>query len=94
MITHAAVKIVKVRDPNRLHDYYLVSTRIYLGKRHGVIMQRIWKELGEIKIEQDMQGFVDEKGTFYSREEAAAHALAAKQITKIPKRTFMSEDLW
>jgi len=39
------------------------------------------------------QGFVDDKGKFYDRIEAAAHAFECKQ-TKKQFEALLSEDLW
>ena len=46
--------------------------KIYQGERHGVIMQKIWDEIGHVKIPQDEQGFVTNTGLFLNRFQAGA----------------------
>lgn len=50
-----------------------------------------------IVVSQASQGFLDDKGNFFDRIEAAHHALACKQLKQCdmtaPPRLF-SEDLW
>jgi hypothetical protein len=66
---------------------------IFTGRRHADI---IASAMGGF-FKNCKQGFVDENGKFYNRQEAAKHALACKQIDKLHYGTsgdLFSEDLY
>lgn len=68
--------------------------RLYVGKpkeRHHHLLNNKDRPIGVLKLGE--QGFVDENGKFYNRQEAAKHAFDCKQIS-IEKSTLFSEDLW
>lgn len=66
-----------------------VEGKIYTGMRHCYIIS----ENINVSMKLGIQGFVDESGKFYTRQEAAVHAFECKQITN-PKYYLISEDLW
>ncbi len=84
MITHVAIKcrgrVFSLPKPNR-HCHVLWDIAETVG----------WPQLGE-----DVQGFLDDKGTFMDRKEARTHALACGQdFRAFPKLLELySEDLW
>jgi hypothetical protein len=68
--------------------------RVYIGKRHVVIMRQIWEEAGEeIHISQLDQGFLTSGGKFVNRFQAGVIAFRAGQ-TKTRKQELLSEDVW
>ena len=70
---------------------------VYVGKpreRHNHILCDGSRPFGFLK--RGTQGFVDETGKFYTRQEAARHAFDCGQLpddTECPK-IILSEDLW
>ena len=68
---------------------------IYTGKRHPLIIQEhpgLFKGFG-----RDAQGFVDENGCYYTRQEAKTYAINIGQISEadmINPTVLTSEDLW
>lgn len=73
---------------------------VWLGKRHGAIIQDIVRELGSGSYKgydangKSNQGFIDFEGNFYSREEAKAVVEVNGQPYKPISSTLTSEDLW
>jgi hypothetical protein len=70
--------------------------RVWTGDRHWLIMAAMRDELGDEcprPITQEMQGFVDQDGTFWSRFQSGAIAYRAGQTPK-RIRTLLSEHLW
>ena len=70
--------------------------KIYIGKRHCFIIRDIIKSTRNPYNKKSIQGFVDDKGNFLNRKDAADHALACGQIAKLKysTRDLFSEDLW
>lgn len=67
---------------------------VYVGRhkeRHHHLLNHPDRPFGFLKLGE--QGFVDEEGFFYTREEAAEHAFDCKQIPEQKSQLF-SEDLW
>lgn len=82
------IKLAAVQLPD---VYYKL---ILTGKNHADIIWTVsvvYKE-SEVKVTQNMQGFVTSEGRFVNRREAAEIAYIAKQITKRKKELF-SEDI-
>ena len=65
--------------------------KIYTDKRHVGAMEKAVQD-GVEYISQDMQGFVDGDGKFYSSSEAANHVFECKQLKEL-RTTVYSEDL-
>lgn len=70
---------------------------VYTGVRHGDIIQQI-VTLGQIAqsekpITGDMQGFIDSRGNYWTRDHAWQIAYEACQINK-NHGELLSEDLW
>ena len=70
---------------------------VYVGRRHHQILHKR-DENGELIIKDARmtaaeQGFVDDKGNFLNRSEAAKHAYECGQIFE-PKHQLFSEDLY
>jgi len=80
MITKAAVKF---------------QDKIYTGWRHSFIVhEMVSKQLALIdNLKQDDLGFIDESGTFLSRQEAGLIAFKENQTDRLCEFLF-SEDLW
>jgi hypothetical protein len=70
--------------------------KAYTGRRHANVFQDGTPVHGLPfgAFKNCEQGFVDEDGKFYSRDEAAVEALKCHQIDSIPRGVFLSEDLW
>lgn len=66
---------------------------ILTGTRHAYIMDAIWKKYGQVRITQEVQGFLGSDGEFYSRVEAGLIAFRAGQ-TKVHKERLLSEHVW
>lgn len=80
MITDAAIK----RDG-----------KIYTGRRHcEIIEDMVLNHDCEIPIKVDEQGFIDDKGEFYSRFKALQLAKRSGQIPLEFNKKLLSEDLW
>jgi hypothetical protein len=80
IIVHAAV----MRDGN-----------VVESSRHFQCIQTATENYGwSWPVTQKEQGFTDQDGTFYTREEAKVIAKAAGQIPMDFNRTLLSEDLW
>lgn len=87
MIMHAAIKRGNI---------------VYVGKRHPDCRDIMIKcgiprpVLTNADGTRTIQGFVNDKGEFLTREEAAKEALACGQITKLKyhSRELFSEDLY
>lgn len=85
MITHVAIRfhgtIYSLPKPNRHHH----------------VLWHIIAVTGAHYIDENEQGFLDDKGVFYTREEAYLHAYLNGQILN-PKRArydmLFSEDVW
>jgi hypothetical protein len=67
-----------------------VNDKIYTGRRHSHIIQSDYN----VDFKQGIQGFVDENGKFYTRDEAKTYAFEIGQITKTISEILTSEDLW
>jgi hypothetical protein len=69
--------------------------KIYTGKRHAEIMEQIRQEHGttDLKITQEQQGFMTNRGHFVNRYQAGAIACQAGQ-TKTRHDSLLSEHLW
>jgi hypothetical protein len=71
---------------------------IYTGTRHAFIIRNIREKFPNAKfyISGEQQGFVDDKGNFLSRAEAAQVAIKAGQITKLrwSDTDLFSEEMW
>jgi hypothetical protein len=85
---------LKIKEAAILYDGL-----VYPGKRHWIILDALTKHKeGElpITIREEEQGFVDEAGRFFTREEAAKIALELGQIKrlKFQKEKLFSEDLY
>ena len=65
--------------------------QVYTGHKHYMIMQKIYKETGEMIT--GVEGFVTSTGRFVTRAEAARIAFKAGQI-KLPKTELNSDDLY
>ena len=81
MITKAAIKF---------------NGKVYTGNRHFVILSEAETiyGLGFGGLKLGKQGFINNKGIFLTRDEAAVEAFRCKQIKKMPMRPLTSEDLW
>jgi hypothetical protein len=66
--------------------------KIYTDKRHYLI---IWNN-AKISFKNEIQGFVNDKGEFLDREQAAKEALECGQIKELKynSKELFSEDLW
>ena len=65
--------------------------------RHFQIITFLLKQLGEDRMGENQQGFIDEEGTFLTRKGALAVALDSKQIlptANVRGDQLYSEDLW
>jgi hypothetical protein len=64
------------------------------GERHNHIICDKSRPFGFMK--NGIQGFVDESGKFYNRQEAAYHAFENGQLKndKVCPKIILSEDLW
>ena len=65
------------------------------GKRHdSVITEMIL--VHELSVADSVNGFIDDKGNFLNRREAAKHAFECGQLPndKTCPEAIMSEDLW
>lgn len=85
MITHVAIRfrneIYSLPPPNRHHH----------------IIWEIAKILNIESVDLEEQGFLDETGKFYNRQDALAHALICNQVKNIAlirAGRLFSEDLW
>lgn len=70
----------------------------YTGSRHGHIIRSMvevttLKDMLKDKVTDNMQGFIDQYGRWYSREDSREIAIKANQI-KPDHGTLYSEDLW
>lgn len=72
----------------------LKEGKIYTGRRHHNIIQSNPPRF--FVGNHSIQGFVDDKGNFLDREQAAKHALECKQIEKLKfsSTDLFSEDLY
>ena len=74
------------------------NDKIYTGTRHAFIIREIREKFPNVKfyINGKQQGFVDDKGNFLSRSEAAQVAIKSGQITKLrwSDTELFSEELW
>jgi hypothetical protein len=73
----------------------IVGPYVYVGWRHSDIIQHLQKVRpdGLKQVSQEAQGFIDQSGYFFSRDQAAQIAHHAKQLTVLPS-VLTSEDLW
>jgi hypothetical protein len=72
-----------------------INGRIFKGISHEeIIYDLVVNKKASLPLDGE-QGFIDEKGKFLSREDAATHALACGQIEKLKFCTsrLFSEDL-
>lgn len=68
---------------------------IITGKRHSdCIIKAVRYADWRPPVTQAEQGFVDEEGIFYTREDAVDIAVEASQISAGFKGILLSEDLW
>lgn len=65
-----------------------VGDQVYVSRRHGAIMQKIWEKQSKLRISQEMQGFVASDGKFYTRFQAGSIAFTAGQ-TKARKQSLL-----
>jgi len=81
MITKAAIKY---------------KGKVYTGERHSHILSDAdtVHGLGFGGLKLGKQGFVNHKGTFLTRDEAAVEAFRCRQIKRMPEKVLTSEDLW
>ena len=72
-----------------------IGKDVYTGRRHNNIIEELVKKKGMKSPIYGEQGFVDDKGKFFNRLEAAKHALECGQIKKLkwPPKLY-SEDLY
>ena len=72
----------------------LEDGRLFIGAK-GRRHDNLYKHNGEDFFAgiQNIQGFVDEQGKFYTRKEAAIHAFECGQV-KEKWDSIVSEDLW
>jgi len=88
MITHVAIR------------FNGITYSLPAPNRHYHVLQSMVKEFGEFIYDPEddsCEGFLDENGKFYNREEALAHALEhnqVKDINNIRLKMLFSEDLW
>jgi hypothetical protein len=72
----------------------LLNNIIYSGHRHCDIIHQLAESQFPLPICGE-QGFIDDKGVFYDRLEAAQYALATHQIKELHWPPFLySEDLY
>lgn len=68
---------------------------IFIGKRHSDCMRVIYDITHEDPDRNSIQGFIDEKGNFYNRYEAAKIAKECGQLKDGKEvERLLSEDLW
>jgi hypothetical protein len=69
---------------------------IYIGTRHGCIIQDIVKEFPDARIHNQFdQGFVDENDIYYNRIDAVTYAKQCGQLpNNFSRNKLFSEDLW
>ena len=78
------------------------GARIWTGRRHGQIIQRMFQEEGFkfVRVTKEHQGFIDVEGNFLTRAEAFIRAKACGQILVRTDRNpglgeeLVSEDLY
>ena len=65
------------------------------GKRHDSVIREIIM-VHELSVEDTVNGFIDDKGNFLDRKEAAKHAFECGQLPNDKKcpEVIISEDLW
>ncbi len=85
-------RAVGTRDVRSHRAAVRFGDKVYTGWRHSEIIKHV-HALGKGYTTQDDQGFVDQRGNFYSRYQSARIAYRAKQ-TKILHPILISEDLW
>ena len=67
--------------------------------RHHHVIELIVKETGvdHVQAPEDDQGFLDDRGIYYRRRPALAHALRCEQVkdpSKVLHGKLFSEDVW
>lgn len=67
---------------------------VLVASRHYQVIALRHSATGQTTGADAIQGFVDNSGNFYTREEAKKLALKNGQITKNHKGELYSEDLW
>lgn len=68
--------------------------KVYAGHhRHAVLMNEIWRNLGNVRINQEDQGFLTNEGIFINRFQAGALAFENGQA-KVRHNTLLSEHIW
>ena len=67
---------------------------IHVGKRHAQIIRDMVAEGHDKPIRQTEQGFIDNRGEFWSRRIAKSIAIEAGQISEEHVGVLLSEDLW
>lgn len=88
----------EMRENNKLRIIYITDAairgvnQIFIGRRHCHIIREMVHAGEPIPITGE-QGFINNKGQFINRTEAAKVAFIAGQI-KTPKPTLFSEDVW
>lgn len=87
MLTHVAIrfhgKVWSLPAPNR----------------HCHVVRHIVEQTGvdSVDVDEDDEGFLDDKGTYYRRRAALSHALRCcqvKDLAKIRMNRLFSEDVW
>jgi hypothetical protein len=71
-----------------------IDGEVLVASRHYQIIALRHAATGERTGFNAIQGFVDNSGEFYTREEAKKLALRNGQITKAHQGELYSEDLW
>ncbi len=63
--------------------------------RHHHVIQMIWDQTG-LSVDNDTQGFLDDKGNFLNRKQAKLHATDCGQIINNTNHSVVlfSEDIW
>lgn len=81
----------------------IINGQILTGKRHHNIFQKAKADgIDRLDAIRGEQGFVDENGKFYNREDAAKHAIECGQVKEgeavaihiFDGKTLYSEDLY
>ena len=79
-----------------IHAAAIIKNGILLvGRCHPDIMHDNFPIVGKFG-DEDIQGFIDDKGKFLTRHEAYLHAMECKQVKAedIENEVLYSEDLW
>ncbi|WP_071288557.1 hypothetical protein [Mycolicibacterium llatzerense] len=66
---------------------------VVTGRRHRYVY-KVMADKGITSRAGCVDGFVGKSGTFYSRQDATAVAISARQVTSDHRGDLRSEDLW